>query len=101
MSLDLDKEAGTLYVWGSNVNSELGLTDEQVMQNISFYQKSTMKKIIRQTCFQNNTVAQVATGNTSAVVLVLDHETKYQTVVFSGLTTITKDEESKQIYFTQ
>lgn len=31
MSLDLDKQAGTLYVWGSNSNSELGLTDEQVM----------------------------------------------------------------------
>jgi alpha-tubulin suppressor-like RCC1 family protein len=47
MSVDVEKEAGSLYVWGSNINSELGLTDEQVMQNISFYQKSTMKKIIR------------------------------------------------------
>jgi len=56
MSVDVEKEAGTLYVWGSNINSELGLTDEQVMQNISFYQKSTMKKIIRQTSFQDNTV---------------------------------------------
>jgi len=28
MSVDVDKEAGTLYVWGSNINSELGLTDE-------------------------------------------------------------------------
>ena len=47
MSVDLDKQAGTLYVCGSNSNSELGLTDEQVMQNISFYQKSSMKKVIR------------------------------------------------------
>lgn len=101
MSLNLDKQAGTLYVWGSNANSELGLTDDQVMQNISFYQKSTMKKVIRQTCFQNNSIAQVAAGNTSTVVLVVDHETKYQTIVFSGLTTITKDENSKQIYFSQ
>jgi len=31
MSVDVDNEAGTLYVWGSNINSELGLTDEQVM----------------------------------------------------------------------
>ena len=60
-----------------------------------------MKKTIRQTCFQNNTIAQVAAGNTSAVILVVDNESNYQTVVFSGLTTITKDENSKQIYFSQ
>jgi hypothetical protein len=47
MSVDVDKEAGTLYVWGSNINSELGLSDEQVLHNVSFYQKSTMQKIIR------------------------------------------------------
>ena len=31
LAQDLNKQAGTLYVWGSNANSELGLTDDQVL----------------------------------------------------------------------
>ncbi len=99
MPIDINSQAGTLYVWGSNINSEIGLTDDQVVQNVSFFQKSSMKKAIRQTCFKNNSVAQVAAGNTSSVVLVVDQENQEQSIVFQGLATITKDEESKQIYF--
>ena len=44
---DIDTESSTLYVWGTNINSEIGLTDDQVLQNISFYQKNAMKKVIR------------------------------------------------------
>ena len=101
MPIDINTQAGTLYVWGSNINSEIGLTDDQVVQNVSFFQKSSMKKAIRQTCFKNNSIAQVAAGNTSSVVLVVDQENQEQSIVFQGLATITKDEESKQIYFSQ
>lgn len=31
LSQNLDKEAGSLYVWGSNINSELGLSEDQVL----------------------------------------------------------------------
>ena len=48
---DLDAGAGNLYVWGNNANSELGLSDEHVMQNVSSYSKFAMKKPIRQTAF--------------------------------------------------
>jgi Fibronectin type III domain len=37
LSQNLDTQAGSLYVWGSNTNSELGLSDDQVLKNISFY----------------------------------------------------------------
>ncbi len=91
---DLDAGAGNLYVWGSNANSELGLTDDQVTENVAFYQKYAMKKVLRQYSFSDEAVVQVAAGNASSVTLVIDPETRYQTVVFSGLATITKDENS-------
>jgi hypothetical protein len=28
MPIDINTQAGTLYVWGSNINSEIGLTDD-------------------------------------------------------------------------
>ena len=36
-------EPGSLYVWGNNLSSELGLTDEQVEENKSSYKKSSMR----------------------------------------------------------
>lgn len=93
---DLDAGAGNLYVWGNNANSELGLSDEHVMQNVTSYSKFAMKKPIRQTAFQEESVVQVAAGNASSVFLVIDPETRYQTIVYSGLTTITKDEKSQK-----
>jgi hypothetical protein len=53
---DLDAGAGNLYVWGSNANSELGLSDEQVSLNVTSYVKSSMKKVLRQTAFSNEAV---------------------------------------------
>jgi|LauGreDrversion4_2_1035121.scaffolds.fasta_scaffold155278_2 hypothetical protein len=53
-----------------------------------------MKKIIRQTAFSDEAIVQVAAGNASSIFLVIDPETRYQTIVQSGLTTITKDENS-------
>jgi alpha-tubulin suppressor-like RCC1 family protein len=81
-------------VWGSNANSELGLSDEQVTQNITSYVKYSMKKVLRQTAFGDEAVVQVACGNASSVMLVIDPETRYQTIVYAGLTTITKDEKN-------
>ena len=53
-----------------------------------------MKKVLRQDSFSEEGVVSVAAGNASAVILVIDPETRYQTVVFTGLATITKDENS-------
>jgi len=36
-------EPGSLYVWGNNLSSELGLTDEQVEENKQSYKKSSMR----------------------------------------------------------
>jgi alpha-tubulin suppressor-like RCC1 family protein len=55
-----------------------------------------MKKVLRQTAFSDEAVVQMACGNTSSVFLVIDPETRYQTVVFSGLATITKDEKNQR-----
>ena len=35
-------EPGSLYVWGNNQNSELGLSDDAVEQNKALYKKYAM-----------------------------------------------------------
>lgn len=50
------EEPLTLYVWGNNVSSELGISDEQVFENISYYKKSCMLRTLRQKSFQRETV---------------------------------------------
>lgn len=77
LSQDLENEACTLYVWGNNANSELGLNDDQVLGNIAFYQKYALRKIIKQTSFADESVVQVATGNASSLYLIIDPETRY------------------------
>lgn len=56
LAQDLDAGAGSLYVWGCNVNSEIGLSDDHVTRNITSYFKSAMKKVIRQTAFADEAV---------------------------------------------
>ena len=43
----------------------------------------------------------MACGNASSVFLVIDPETRYQTIVYSGLATITKDEKNQRQIFHQ
>lgn len=99
LSENVVKDPCTLYVWGNNGNSELGLDDGQVLKNIAFYKKCALYKVIRQSLFENNSILQVATGNTSALFLVVDKGGR-QTVVQSGQTTIAKDEQSTKTVFT-
>ena len=35
-----------LYVWGSNHNSELGISDQQAKENSNDYVKHSMKKVV-------------------------------------------------------
>jgi hypothetical protein len=56
MEQDLTNDICTPYVWGSNDNSELGLSNELVLTNISFYQKFCMKHVIRQSLYERESV---------------------------------------------
>jgi hypothetical protein len=51
LAREIATDLSSLFVWGCNFNSEIGLTDDQVCKNVSFYQKSCMKKVIRNTSF--------------------------------------------------
>ena len=98
---DVETEALTPYVWGQNNFSQLGLSDEQVLGNVSFYHKFCMKKVLRSELFERESVLQVAPGNLSCVYLFCDKESKTQTVVYTGQTAIAKDENSKKVIFSQ
>jgi len=56
LSENVVKDPCTLYVWGNNANSELGLDDGQVLKNIAFYKKCALYKVIRQSLFENNSI---------------------------------------------
>jgi hypothetical protein len=101
LSQDLSKEKGSLYVWGTNINSEIGLSDETVMKNISYYVKCSMRKIVKNESFEDNTVIQIAAGNCTSLALIADKESNRQTIVQAGLTAVTKDEREKRTVFSQ
>jgi alpha-tubulin suppressor-like RCC1 family protein len=78
-----DTDACTPYVWGSNASSEIGLSDCQVMQYLGFYTKCGMRKVLRNDLFEANSVLQMACGNTSSAMLIVNSE-KAQSVIFQG-----------------
>ena len=61
-----------MYVWGSNTYSELGLSEDQVNENESCYNKTEdsafLDKPIKQTSFPN-IVSDISCGNRSTSVL--------------------------------
>jgi alpha-tubulin suppressor-like RCC1 family protein len=61
----------SLYVWGNNASSEIGLNDETVEANKAHYQGCRMTKPIRHAMF-NGIVYQVATGNVNSLFLCAD-----------------------------
>ena len=56
MDQDVDNERYSVYVWGNNASSEIGLSDDQVIQNMSYYKKFTMGKPLRNQLFQRESV---------------------------------------------
>jgi len=62
----------SLYVWGSNSHSEIGLSEDLVNANIKYYQKSKDKACLIKGIKHDNfdkIVQQVACGNISTTVL--------------------------------
>jgi alpha-tubulin suppressor-like RCC1 family protein len=62
----------SLYVWGSNSHSEIGLSEDLVNANIKFYQKSKDKACLIKGIKHDNfdkIVQQVACGHISTTVL--------------------------------
>lgn len=86
-----------LYVWGNNTNSELGLQDEQVKEEESSYVKHSMRKVLKNKSFANGSLLDVAPGNACTIFLYQDGQSRDQSIIQSGLTTITIDEKCTQI----
>ena len=74
-------EARSLYVWGNNSNSEIGLGDHQVAENISFYNQCVMRKVIRNDLFEQNSVLSIAAGNTTSLFLIVDKQNYSQQII--------------------
>jgi hypothetical protein len=72
MTLSNPSKPGSLFVWGCNFNSEIALTDDHVCKNISNYQASCLKKPIRNTLFEKDSVILAAAGSTQSVFVVVD-----------------------------
>ena len=85
-------EPGSLYVWGNNASSELGLTDEMVEDNKASYERCAMFKPIRQPMF-DGIVYDVAAGNINTLFHCVNKETKDTFVVMCGMTTTSIDGE--------
>ena len=64
LHLDINTKSLSPYVWGSNVNSEIGLSDDIVLKNISYYKKYSMNKAVRNTMFERESVLAAAAGST-------------------------------------
>lgn len=67
----------SLYVWGSNNNSELGIDDTFVKNNEQHFHKTKknvfLSKPLKHDKFASMT-QQIAQGNLSALALIVDHE---------------------------
>ena len=83
-------DPGSLYVWGNNQSSELGLTDEMVEENKLSYKKCSMRQAVRHHMF-DGIVYDVAPGNVNTMFHCVNNETKNTFVVMCGITTMPKD----------
>ena len=81
---------GSLYVWGNNNSSELGLTDELVEANKGSYKNCAMRTQVRHTMF-DAIVYDVAPGNVNTMFHCVNKETRDTFVVMCGITTIPKE----------
>ena len=87
-------EPGSLYVWGNNQHSEIGLTDDQVEENKDSYVKCRMTKPVKHAMF-NAIVYDVAPGNITTLFHCVNKETQDTFVVMCGSTAMLKDGEDE------
>jgi alpha-tubulin suppressor-like RCC1 family protein len=70
------EKKSSLYVWGSNSHSEIGLTEEQVAANKQHYHKTLstayLSKPIQYKSGFDNMVSTVACGCISSIVVGMD-----------------------------
>ncbi len=81
-----------LYVWGNNQNSETGLTDDLVKENIAYYhqKKCRMFKPVNHKKF-GNMCFQAATGNVNSTFLGVD-ENEFSFLISCGITLVPIEE---------
>lgn len=89
---DALSEPGSLYVWGNNQSSELGLTDEQVEENKASYSRCTMRTAVKHSMF-DGIVYDVAPGNVTTVFHCVNKDTRDTFIVMCGMTSCPKDGE--------
>jgi len=82
-------EPGSLYVWGNNQSSEIGLTDQIVEENKAGYRKCSMRQPVKHPMF-NRIVYNVAPGNVNTLFHCVNKETKDTFVVMCGITAMAK-----------
>ena len=76
----------SLYVWGNNCNSELGLMDQEIEEHKSNYTaKSTMRKPVKHDLFKSM-IQQVAPGNVNTVFLCSNPQSEATFIVQCGMT---------------
>lgn len=88
-------DTSSLYVWGSNDNSDLGLTAELVESNKDFYHKTKKHAFASKPIFQSafgSIVHQVSCGNISTGVLCVTPETHETMLVMVGTTTVVREQ---------
>ena len=85
-------EPGSLYVWGNNQSSEIGLTDQQVDENKADYKKCAMSKPVRHTMF-DGIIYDVAAGNVNTLFHCVNKDTKDTFVVMCGIATCSREGE--------
>lgn len=89
----------SLYVWGHNAASQLGLKDDEVLQfSEKEYKKYCMLRPQKNDMFKQSLI-QVSPGNVSALFLFYDTENRQEMIIQGGMTVLPKDESSEKIIF--
>eukprot|EP00347_Sterkiella_histriomuscorum_P000877 403374181 len=91
------KSPSSLYVWGNNSNSELGMQDEQAKENESNYINHSLRKIVKNKCFNTGSVVQCAPGNVHSLFLYIDQDSRGETQILqTGQSLIQKQDHQNQ-----
>lgn len=92
---DSINHTSNLFVWGTNDNSELGLSEDLVESNKQFHHKTSkhiyMSSPIYHTQF-GSMVHQIACGNINSAALCINPSSKASFVVMMGTSIVMRDE---------
>lgn len=90
------QDTSSMYVWGSNSMSELGLSEQQVEANKQHYNKTDKSAILSKPIKHDNfnqMVHQVAPGNISTTLLCVDKEYDETFIIQMGMCVVMKGDQ--------